>query len=88
MVITFDEIDSHMNDSENLSNTKWIRDELRNKEYYTNNNISQNKSGTGPNNFSDHAKLIRSIHEHHNKSWTQPVPVYGYMNEIVYIHPD
>ena len=85
MTITFDEIDSYMNDSENLANTKWIRDEMNDIKYYT--NIPYNDRLTGPKHFSDYAKLIRNIHDYFNIPWTQPVPVFGYMNEIVYIHP-
>ena len=85
--ITSDEIDSYMNDSENLANTKWVRDEMKDEKYYMNNHILHNDSMNGPKYFSDYAKLIQSIHDQFQCSWTKPLPVFGYMNEIVYIHP-
>lgn len=86
MTITFDEINSYMDDSEKLDQTRWIRDEMKDEKYYT--NIPHNDRMTGPKYFSDYAKLIQNIHDHFEISWTQPVPVFGYMNEIVYIHPN
>ena len=82
-IITFHEINSHMDDSEDLSNTKWIRDEMRRKEYYI--DFPHNDSMSGPKYFSDYSKLIKKIHDKIGKSWTLPIPVFGYMGEVVYI---
>jgi len=84
---TFGEIYEHMEDSENISNSKWIRDEMKKQEYYTESKIEQNESKTGPKYFSDYEKLFTVIHKKCNRNWTEPIPVSGYMGEIVYIKP-
>jgi hypothetical protein len=85
--ITFDQIDTYMRDSENISNSKWIRDEMKKQEYYTESKIEQNESNTGPKYFPDYEKLFTVIHKKCNRNWTEPIPVSGYMGEIVYIKP-
>ena len=52
--ITFDQIDEYMRDSENISNTQWIREEMKKSEYYTESKIEQNESKTGPKYFPDY----------------------------------
>ena len=83
--ITFDQIDKHMRDSENISNSEWIRKEMKKSEYYT--ELKQNESKTGPKYFPDYEKLFTIIHKNCNKNWIEPIPVSGYMGEIVYIAP-
>ena len=83
--ITFDKIDKHMRDSENISNSEWIRKEMKKPEYYT--QLKQNELKTGPKYFPDYEKLFTIIHKNCNRNWTEPIPVSGYMGEIVYIAP-
>ena len=85
--ITFNQIDKYMRDSENISNTQWIREEMKNPDYYTESKIEQNESKTGPKYFPDYEKLFTIIHKKCNRNWTEPIPVSGYMGEIVNIKP-
>ena len=84
---TFGEIYEHMENLENIYNSEWIRKEMKKSEYYTESKIEQNKSKTGPKDFPDYEKLFTIIHKKCNRNWTEPIPVSGYMGEIVYIKP-
>ena len=85
--ITFGEINEHMKNLENIYNSEWIRKEMKNPEYYQEGDIKQNQSKTGPKYFPDYEKLFTIIHKKCNINWTEPIPVSGYMREIVYIKP-
>ena len=43
---TFGKIYEHLENSENIYNTEWIREEMKKSEYYTESKIEQNKSKT------------------------------------------
>ena len=85
--ITFDQINKHMRDSENIYNSEWIREEMKKSKYYTELKIEQHESKPRPKYFPDYEKLFTIIHKKCNRNWTEPIPVSGHMGEIVYIEP-